>query len=144
MLYIVLTFVALANVVGLLWALLAPPVTCAGMLATDDCAVIEPVAVAACVVGALSAAAAVRQLHVFVTTPLAKLPGERDAGGCVMENAGTNHRKAMGIVSRGGGTVLIGFELMVAMIPLQPYWYLLALGPAILSAIAGAQRYFRM
>ena len=146
MLYFVLVFVAFANVIGLLWALFAPPVTCVGMVSAPEggCATVDPTALTALIVGALSAAAAARQLLVFVTTPLMMLPGEHDAGGCVMENAGTNHREAMGIISKGGGTFLLAFELMVAMIPLQPYWYILGLGPAILSAVTGAQRYFRM
>ena len=146
MLYVVLTFFALANVVGLIWALVAPPVTCVGMVSAPEhgCATVDPVGLTASIVGALSAVAAARQLLVFVTTPLVMLPGERNAGGCVMENAGTNHREAMGIISKGGGTFLMAFELMVAIIPLQPYWYLLGLGPAILTAVTAAQRYFRM
>ena len=144
-LYVFLAWLTIANVVGLLWAMLTPAVGCNLLLTTKSsgCKDIDPTAVVAVVGGAVSLWLTVRQIFVFVNTPLTKMPEEQDGGGCVLNNAGPNHQKAMSTLYKVNGFFVIGFELLVAIIPLPPYWYLLVAGPAMFSGMASAQKYFK-
>jgi hypothetical protein len=99
--------------------------------------------VAALVFGAIALTIPVRILYNFCTAKLIRLPGEEHSK-CHIDNAKPIHSKAVGIQAKAIATAVFIFELAVALIPLNPFCYLLMLGPAAMSGFAGVQVYLKV
>lgn len=152
MLVLVSLFVLISNVVLMLWFLTKPSpgsssALCPYALHTrgsdGSCTKVDGVGVAALAFGAIALTIPVRILYNFCTAKLIRLPGEEHSK-CHLDNAKPLHAKSSSIQAKTIGTAVFFFELAVALIPLNPIYYLLMLGPAACSGLTGVQAYLKL
>lgn len=151
MLCVVALFVVIANAVICLWFTTATDASrsrrCAFSLHTKDlsdgsCS-IDGVAVMAMVVGLFAMLLVFRVLWCFCHAPLVRLPGEEHSK-CHMDNALEAHSSTSSTMAKGMGGLVVGFELLVALIPLHPYFYLLGIAPTAAAGVTAMQAYLKV
>ena len=147
MLYVVLCFVTIANVVGIIYleGNLRPAGMCRYALKTQasGCADLDIAALIGLIGGVFSALRLIRILYTFFTTPLILRKGEQETK-CHLQNASTNHQDAQKRLTKVMGAALVGLEIAITAIPLTPVWYFLTAVPAVVAAMSAAQNYFKM
>lgn len=141
----VCAWVVLANVVVALWYFTKPSRRCAYALTTvgSGCSDVDAGGVVALIGGLVLSSHSLSLLYYFVRAPLRKLPGE-ETSQCYLDNASKEQNNVSKSSSKAIGAAVVGFELLVALVPLSPYFYVLGLAPTGMAAMMAAQAYFKV
>ena len=99
--------------------------------------------IVALVVGVFSLLHLALVLYNFTHAELVLLPGDKPSS-CYLRNANAVHTKTAGAMSKATFSVIFAFEMLVAVIPLSPFFYILTLIPAVMGAMSKAQQYFKV
>lgn|ERR1719231_281748 len=141
----VAAWVVLANVVIALWYFTKPSGRCAYALTTrkSGCSDVDAAGIVALIGGVLLSSHSLSVLYHFVRAPLRKLPGE-ETSQCFIDNGSKVHNDFSKLSGKAVGSAVVGFELLVALIPLSPYYYVLGLAPTGFAAMMAAQAYLKV
>lgn len=138
-------WVALGNVLLMLWALVGDAPVCRWSLhRAPECTQLDVAALVGLLVGVASLYRVIAHFIVpFVRTPLFLLADEADEP-CYIQNAGKVHTEMNEISAKRVGAVVLVIELVVSVVPLNPIWYLVTVVPAMQVSWAMAQAYFKV
>lgn len=117
----------------------------AGVDPAGKCADIDTLGVIALGVGIVLVGHTAMVIWRFLFAELVMLPGEKDNGAsCYLRNASKEHTSTSGKFAKYAAAIIFGLELLIAAVPLSPWFYLLTLAPALMFSMTQSQKFFKM